>query len=57
MQNKGERKIQGIAMDGTPLHLTAHATDVGKPLMSAQDISKKGNEVVFTHDRSRIPKL
>jgi len=41
-------------MDGTPLQLTAQVTDVGKPLMSAQDICQKGNEVVFTRDRSCI---
>ena len=54
MRNKGEQQIQGVSMSGASLQLTAQVTDVGKPLMSAQDACQKGIEVVFARYRSCI---
>ena len=48
--NLGQRKIQGVTDEGTPLGMTWQVADVKKPLASVGRMCDAGNVAVFTKD-------
>ena len=50
MPNDGEQRIQAKSHRGVNMNITAQVTDVKKPLISVQEMCKKGNHVVFKED-------
>jgi len=43
----GEQRIKTMSNNGIVMNITAQATDVKKPLISVQEMCKKGNHVIF----------
>jgi len=50
MPNYGEQRIQAKSHNGVNMNITAQVTDVKKPLISVQEMCKKGNHVIFKDD-------
>ena len=46
MPNYGEQRIQAKSNNGIGMNIIAQATDVKKPLISVQEMCKKGNHVI-----------
>ena len=44
--NYGEQRIQAKSNNGIGMNITAQVTDVKKPLISVQEMCKKGNHVI-----------
>ena len=47
MPNYGEQRIQAKSNNGIGMSIIAQVTDVKKPLISVQEMCKKGNHVIF----------
>ena len=47
MPNYGEQRIKAMSNNGIGMNITAQVTDVKKPLISVQEMCKKGNHVIF----------
>ena len=50
MPNYGEQRIQAKSNSGVSMNTTAQVTDVKKPLISVQEMCKKGNRVISRED-------
>jgi len=50
MPNHGEQKIKATSHGGVNMNITAQVTDVKKPLISVQEMCKKGNHAIFKDD-------
>ena len=46
MPKYGERRIKAMSDNGIEMNITAQVTDVKKPLISAQEMCKKGSHVI-----------
>ena len=47
MPNYGEQFIKAMSSNGIGMNITAQVTDVKKPLISVQEMCRKGNRVIF----------